>query len=201
VTNLQLAVELGVSESLIVRYRKRGMPDDPAGARAWKQANVRTRLAMNQQPPQASLELEQQGGSGAIGMSLSEVDRQYRLARLEREQSLAAQERLRAQELAGQLVRVDAITHDLARRCVTARDHLLYLSDRLATQLAGMGGDAAGIHRLLDEEMRRFLTLFARSELEQIERHEALDRATVQEPPAAERPQPKELDHDEPHHP
>jgi phage terminase Nu1 subunit (DNA packaging protein) len=85
----------------------------------------------------------------------------------ERARLLAAQatrEEMRLSEDRRELIRVDAVRAELARRYVTARDTLMSLPARLATVLAGEA-DAAQVDRLLSDEIHRALSEIAAAEL------------------------------------
>ena len=82
-------------------------------------------------------------------------------ARAQREKIRAAIEMKQLQRLEGRLVDVDKVRAAAFAHTRTARDQLLGIPDRLAPVLAPIG-DAAEIHRILLEEVRRVAADLAR---------------------------------------
>ena len=138
----QLVRELGI--------RVEGGRLDPVAATAIYRAKVRPRVRVSGRTNEAALaapaELPEH-------VTYDEARRREAVARaLMTERDAAVQ--------AGELVLVADVRHTLGTRCVSAREHLMLMSSRLAPVLAAESTEAV-IHGLLAAEHRRFLDLLA----------------------------------------
>jgi len=80
----------------------------------------------------------------------------YEEARRRRELAEASIAEMKQAELAGDLIRTDAVRHALSSKVSAMRDSFLQISSRLSPQLAATN-DQAEIARLIDSEIRQAL--------------------------------------------
>ncbi|MCZ2291634.1 MAG: hypothetical protein LC125_06765 [Burkholderiales bacterium] len=128
-----LAKALDLSEAVVSRLKRRGMPvDSVEAARAWRAANVRPRMA-----------------PVAEGAGLNGAD--YTRAKAQREAAEAQLAELRAARERAELVSAADAARAWADFRVRAERELHGLVDRVVPLLVEVGPDAAG----LDEVLRR----------------------------------------------
>lgn len=123
---------------------------EPIAADAQWAANSRRRTGSSPAVPVRS-------GSVAPGAT-------YEAARRVREEAEAQLAVLRLQEQRGELIRVDAVRHAVARRLSTLRERFLGIPDRVATGLAATT-DPVAVHQILEDEIRGALSLVADGDL------------------------------------
>lgn len=147
-TQSALAEALGLDKSRVSQLKKQGMPTDSVeAAQRWRVA--RLNVAARKPAPAAFPPLPEPPPSDT-------EEEDFQRARTRREIAEANLSEMRERELAGQLIRVDAIRAAWARRISATRDALLQLPHRLAPVLAAES-DMERVSHLLDAELRQCL--------------------------------------------
>ena len=139
-----LARALGSNPGSVVRWLRKGMPRDPAAARAWREQHARQRV----KPAASAADDLQAGGS-------------FSSWRARRERAAALQAELDLRRQAGNLVVAEDVKRALAIKVVAFRDHLLTMCDRLAPVVAAEP-DQARCWALLRDEVHYSLQLLTR---------------------------------------
>lgn len=154
ITQNDIAAHFGVTSAAITKMKRQGMPvDSIEKAHAWreKNSNIAARpkggRPRKENPPDFS--------------SMPEED--FQAARTRREIAEANLAEHKEKELAGELIRVDAMRAAWAKRITATRDALLQLPHRLAPVLAAQS-DMVKIGQLMDAELRQALTELVKAE-------------------------------------
>lgn len=152
-THAEIAEALGLTRARVSQLAGQGMPvDSVEAAQAWRVA--RLNIAARKPTPTTFPPLAPQPASDS-------EDEDFQAARTRREIAEANLAEMREANLAGQLIRVEAIKAALARRISATRDALLQLPHRLAPVLAAET-EMERIRHLLDAELRQALTELSR---------------------------------------
>ncbi len=172
----ELAAALGISAAMVSKLAKRGMPTDSLErAIRWRRRNlepgrvkgqragteggvatvdttgfnvIRDRVGPGDEPTGGDVEDEMPYPT-AQPISFQEV-------RSRREAAEASLAELKLAEQRGELIRVDAVRHALAKVCAETRDNILQVPDRLSAVLAAET-DQARVHGLLTSELHQVL--------------------------------------------
>ena len=91
------------------------------------------------------------------------VDALFRQAQAQERAYAAKIEELKYKEMAGQLIRIDAVRAAWAKRITSARDALLQIPHRLAPVLAAES-DMERVAQMLEDELRQVLDELSRGE-------------------------------------
>jgi len=163
-SQLEIAEALQIDPALVTRYKARGMPVDSIdAARSWKESNVRARVGRYQQaapppPEQPALPLPPEPPPSGN----KKEDDPYWTFRTQREAAESAIAELKRGELAGALIRVDAVSTAWANAYATLREAILNVPPRLAPQLAAES-DPAVIQNQLHAELHKAITALAKA--------------------------------------
>jgi phage terminase Nu1 subunit (DNA packaging protein) len=144
-----LAAALGLTPGRIVGLKKQGMPIySVEAARAWRAQHIAPVPGVKPAEPPA--------GPVEAAMANPKPPAGYEASRARREAAEAHMAEMREAELAGQLIRVEAVRAVWAARLTSTRDALLQIPPRLAPVLAAET-NLATVTQLLDDELRQAL--------------------------------------------
>ena len=153
-THAEIAEALGLTRARVSQLAGQGMPvDSVEAAQAWRVS--RLNVAARKPAPATFPPLAPEPVNDS-----DEED--FQQARTRREIAEANLAEMREREIAGQLIRVEAIRAAWARRISATRDALLQLPHRLAPVLAAET-DMERVSHLLDAELRQCLHDLSRS--------------------------------------
>lgn len=168
-----LAAGLGLDESVISRYKRKGMPTDSVeAARQWKEANIKQRARAGDrlhghaapvaqdvpsqvQPPVAYVPKTFPPLPGVAG------DEDFQAARTRREIAEANLAELKEAEQQGKVIQVEAVRAAWARRLAGTRDAILQIPVRVAPILAAETS-IEQVSILLETELRQALAELSR---------------------------------------
>ena len=143
-----IAAHFGVTNAAITKMKRQGMPvDSIKKAQEWrdKNSNIAARPKGGRPPKESTPDF-------------SELpDEDFQTARTRREIADANLAEHKEKEMAGELIRVEAMRAAWAKRITATRDALLQLPHRLAPVLAAES-DMVKIGQLMDAELRQALT-------------------------------------------
>lgn len=172
----ELAAALGISAAMVSKLAKRGMPTDSfERALRWRRRNLEPGRVKGQragtdagagQADAAGLTADRDqaavGGDRVDGDIEDDVQHpvsapvSFQEVRSRREAAEASLAELKLAEQRGELIRVDAVRHALAKVCAETRDNILQVPDRLSAVLAAET-DQARVHSMLTSELHQVL--------------------------------------------
>ena len=147
-----LAERLGCSSRTLQRYRARGWDGNPDSLEDWKRANLRRAGAKRLMPRTDHPE----------GAEQSEHAKRSELALLRYREAKAAEQELRAAQLAARLVDRAEVERLFVARVAEVRAALVHLPRQLARRLANQTAEV--VEDELDAEIRKILERFARGD-------------------------------------
>lgn len=153
-TQSDLAEALGISQPMVGRLLKRGMPEDVDGARSWRaqHLNIAQRKRSSPPPPARPAGVAQLPATGNLVSS----DESHDQARTRREIAEADIAELKIAELRGDLIRREDMERTVGTLAAGLREAVLQIKARLAPLLAAES-DIMKVSAMLDAELRAAL--------------------------------------------